>query len=92
MPRRGSRLHLIIDDFGVETVVIAPSPLAALRLFHGEAMGNDRGIRIKGNQLIFKRPAHQALCAGTWRVTRYCESGRFGPETIIEIPEPSQAL
>jgi hypothetical protein len=73
------------DD--VDVRIIAPDPLQALRLFHAEAFGSDRSVRLIDGALVFRNPAHQQMVAGEWTICR--QSVNDGTAALkVEIPEP----
>jgi hypothetical protein len=81
-------LFAITGPDDVEVTIVAPTPMMALRLFHAEAFGSDRSVRLIDDQLVFRRRADQELCAGTWVVTRQAVNGTAVSTVTIEIPEP----
>jgi hypothetical protein len=63
----------------------------ALRLFHAEAFGSDRHVRLIDGQLVFKRRADQELVAGEWHVVQQSVNGAgAGISTVVTIPPPAE--
>ena len=80
-------MYVITGPDQIVASLIAVSPLAALRRFHADALG-ERTVRLRHGKLVFRHPADQALCAGTWTVCRRAVNGSDSSVTI-EIPEPA---
>ena len=77
----GKKVYGIIGPDEIEATTLGPAPLC---LCHGEALRNE-AVWVEGNPCAFSCPADQAVCAGTWTVTRQAVNGSAATPVVIEI-------
>jgi hypothetical protein len=86
MRAAGKPLWSITCPDGIESLVVADDPLAALALFHAEALGH-ANVHLADGKVVFAHAEDQLCCVGTWLITR--RGGGRSPQTVaIEIPPP----